>query len=198
MKAFRKLFSAAAAAAIAFAAAALISVPAAAAAELKGVEFRDTAQVDGNALVLNGLGLRQATALKVNVYVAGLYLVKKESDPRAILESNSPKRLVLHFLRGLDSEELTGAWDEGFEKNAKAEMPVLKERIEKIKSFTTDMKAGQRLAFTCRPGQGVETDIDGVIIGTVGGDDFARAFLSIWLGDNPPNKILKEGLLGNR
>lgn len=165
------------------------------AAELKGVRFPDTAQVDADTLVLNGLGLRQATAFKVNVYVAGLYLAEKSQDPQAILDSRTPKRLVLHFLRPLDSAELTNAWDEGFAKNAASQIPVLKERIEKIKSFTKDMKTGQELAFTYRPGKGVETDIDGAVIGTVEGDDFAGAFFSIWLGDNPPNKALKDGLL---
>jgi hypothetical protein len=28
------------------------------------------------------------------------------------------------------------------------------------------------------------------------GDDFATAFLSIWLGPHPPNADLKSGLLG--
>jgi len=31
---------------------------------------------------------------------------------------------------------------------------------------------------------------------TIKGDDFARAFLSIWLGTHPPNAGLKTGLLG--
>jgi Chalcone isomerase-like len=30
----------------------------------------------------------------------------------------------------------------------------------------------------------------------VEGDDFARAFLAIWLGAKPPNPSLKAGLLG--
>jgi hypothetical protein len=42
--------------------------------ECKGVNFPDQAQVDGSNLVLNGLGLRHATAFKVNVYVAALYV----------------------------------------------------------------------------------------------------------------------------
>ena len=32
--------------------------------------------------------------------------------------------------------------------------------------------------------------------GTIKGDDFAKAFFSIWLGAKPPNPELKAGLLG--
>jgi hypothetical protein len=40
--------------------------------ECKGVTFPEQVQVEGSNLTLNGLGLRQATALKVNVYAAAL------------------------------------------------------------------------------------------------------------------------------
>ena len=164
--------------------------------EWKGIDFPDQIRLDDATLVLNGLGLRQATALKVKVYIAGLYVVDRSGDPRAILESPTPKRLVLHFLRNVGSSDLTKAWDDGFENNAAAEIPVLRERIEKIKSFTKDMETGQKLIFTYKPGAGIEVEIDGAVMGTVEGDDFSKAFLSIWLGPNPPNQKLKDGLLG--
>ena len=47
--------------------------------DCKGVSFPDQAQVEGSALTLNGLGLRQATMLKVNVYVGALYVAKTSS-----------------------------------------------------------------------------------------------------------------------
>ena len=53
--------------------------------ECKGVDFPDQAQVEGSSLTRNGLGLRQATALKVNVYVAALYAAKPSSDANALL-----------------------------------------------------------------------------------------------------------------
>jgi hypothetical protein len=164
--------------------------------EWKGVNFSDEMQVDGTALVLNGLGLRQATSFKVNIYVAGLYLAEKSSDSNIILQSTTPKRLVLHFLRNLGSKDLTKAWDDGFANNVANQIPVLRERIEKIKSFTKDMKTGQELIFTYKPGTGIEVGIDSAVVGTVEGDDFAKAFLSIWLGPNPPNQNLKDGILG--
>src|SRR5207247_9289332 len=56
----------------------------ASAGELAGVTLPDRIQVDSRTLVLNGMGLREATFLKVDVYVAGLYLETTSSDPGAI------------------------------------------------------------------------------------------------------------------
>ena len=38
--------------------------------------------------------------------------------------------------------------------------------------------------------------MNGTVKGTIKGDDFAKAFLFIWLGPEPPNPEIKSGLLG--
>ena len=164
--------------------------------ECLNVSFPDQTSVDGSTLTLNGLGLRQATALKVNVYVAALYITKTSTDANSILGASAPKQLVLHFVRSVGRSDLTKAWDEGFAANAEGQLSALKERIEKLKSLMTDMKSGERLSFTHKAGGGVIVDTAGAVKGTVEGDDFAKAFLSIWLGAHPPNASLKAGLLG--
>jgi hypothetical protein len=164
--------------------------------ECLNVSFPDQASVDGQTLALNGLGLRQATALKVNVYVAALYVTQASSDANAILGAPTVKQLILHFVRGVGRSDLTKAWDEGFAANAAGQLPALKERLEKFKSMMTDMKSGERLSFTFKPGAGVLVDVGGAAKGTVEGDDFAKALLSVWLGAHPPNASLKAGLLG--
>jgi hypothetical protein len=92
--------------------------------------------------------------------------------------------------------DLSKAWEEGFAENAKDQIPALRARIDKLKAAMGDMKKGQRLTFTHRPGAGIQVDVNGTVKGTVEGDDFAKAFLSIWLGAHPPNPSLKAGLLG--
>src|SRR5713101_7590594 len=87
--------------------------------ECKGVSFPDQAQIEGSNLTLNGLGLRQATMLKVSVYVAALYVAKASTDPNTILGSDTPKELILQFVRDVGADDLKKGWDEGFEKNAK-------------------------------------------------------------------------------
>jgi chalcone isomerase-like protein len=164
--------------------------------ECHGVNVPEQTTVQASPLTLNGLGLRQATMLKVNVYVAALYVAQQSADANAILAANTPKQIVLHFVRNVDSKDLKEAWEEGFENNAKAQMPALKERIEQLQAWMVDMKSGQTLTFTHKPGAGIEVDSNGTVKGTIAGDDFAKAFLAIWLGAKPPNPGLKAGLLG--
>ena len=164
--------------------------------ECEGVSFSEQVQSEGGTLMLNGLGLRQATFLNINVYVAALYLTQTSTDAVAILESNTPKELILHFVRDVDGAELSDGWDEGFENNAENQLPALKQRIDAFKGLMVDVKTGQRLGLVHKPGTGVRVDVDGTVKGTIEGDDFARALFSIWLGPHPPNADLKAGLLG--
>ena len=176
--------------------AAVWGVGTATAKECLNVSYPDQVAVNGSTLALNGLGLRQATALKINVYVAALYVAATSADANAILGASTPKQMILHFVRGVSRSDLTKARDEGFEANAKEQLPALKARVEKFKSMMTDMKSGERMSFTYKPGSGVLVDVSGTAKGTIEGDDFAKALLSIWLGTHPPNSELKAGLLG--
>ena len=164
--------------------------------ECKGVSFPDDVQVDGTQLVLNGLGIRKATALKINVYVAGLYVANTSKDPSALVRTDAPSQLVLHMVRDVGADDLRDAWSDGFEKNARSQLAALKERIDTLNGWMGDVKKGERLSFLYKPGTGLQVDVNGAVKGVIKGDDFAKAFLSIWLGADPPNPELKAGLLG--
>jgi hypothetical protein len=164
--------------------------------DCQGVTFPAQAQVNGSTLRLNGLSLRQATFLKVNVYVTALYVANVSNDAQALLGSNTPKELILHFLHNVSDNDLTKAWEEGFEHNAKEQLAALQQRIDMLKSWMVDMQSGQRLTFLHTSGAGIQVDVNGTVKGTIPGDDFATAFLAIWLGPHPPNPNLKSGLLG--
>src|SRR5438093_7993412 len=150
--------------------------------ECKGISFPEQAQVDGSNLTLNGLGLRQATAFKVNVYVAALYVAKTSSDPNALLAATTPSELILQFVRGVGADDLRKGWSEGFEKNSKDQLPALKDRIAMLNSWMADVKTSERLTFIHKPGAGLQVDVNGASKGTIKDDDFAKAFLAIWLG----------------
>ena len=162
----------------------------------QGITFPEQVQVDGGTLTLNGLGLRQATVLKVNVYVAALYVAQASGDAHTLLGSNTPKKLILHFLHNVSDDDLKKGWEEGFAHNAREQFAALHERIERLKGWMADMQSGQRLIFLHKPGAGLQVEVNGTVQGTIQGDDFATAFLSIWLGAHPPNPGLKSGLLG--
>ena len=83
--------------------------------ELAGVSMPDSAQVGDESLVLNGMGLRKKSIIKV--YVAGLYLAEPSSDAGNILEADSPRLTRMSFLRGVKSGQLCGGWEDGLANN---------------------------------------------------------------------------------
>ena len=100
----------------------LMLVPAlASAGELEGVTMPDTLQENGNALVLNGMGLRKFLFIKV--YVIGLYVPAKVTTVDAMLSADKPWRADMVMLRGLSGEKLADAIEKGFLKNSEADMP---------------------------------------------------------------------------
>jgi len=166
------------------------------AGELAGVAFPDQVGVDSRTLHLNGLGLREATILRVDVYVAALYLEKKSSDADEIIRSEQAKRLAMKFVRAVGRKEIVKAWNESFEEPASGSTAALKDRIATFNSFMTDMPNGGAMSFTYVPGAGVAVEVLGATKGTIPGADFAQALFGIWLGAYPPNPGLKQGLLG--
>ncbi len=180
---------------VAGAALALLAGPAAA-KKCEGVTMPDKVKVAGVDLVLNGMGIREATILNVDVYVAGLYMTSKTKSSKAAIAMEGPKRLVLHFVRDVDKDDVMDAYAESFSKQRAAR--TMKAKISKFLSMMGPAKDGQEWVFTYDPAKGLEVKIGGKVKGVVAGADFFKVFLTIWLGPNPPNKGLKVGLLGGR
>lgn len=166
------------------------------AAKCEGVSYPDKKTIGGQELVLNGLGIREATMLQVDVYVAALYLPQKARKGKDAIAQAGPKHLELTFVRDVEKKDIAGAWTEGFKKNAKGNLGALKARVSKINGWMADMKAGQKLIFSYVPEKGIEVTVNGKVKGTIEGEDFMKVFFAIWLGPNPPNPGLGVGLLG--
>ena len=163
---------------------------------LEGVTLPDETTVGDRKLVLNGMGLREATILMVNVYVAGLYVPQKSSDPEALLKTDVPKQILMRFVRAVGKEKLTEAWSEGFTKNAGAKKDAVADGLAALNGAMTDVKKGDTIVLTYVPDGGTTVSIDGRDAATIAGADFARVLFAIWLGPSPPNVGLREGLLG--
>ncbi len=176
-----------------------LSLPAALASakSREGVTLADAVDVAGKHLVLNGLGVREATVLHVKVYVAGLYLEERSGDAGAILASDQVKQLVMTFKREVEKDDLVEAYDEGFEKvlgevGAKAMGP----RIAQLDAALRDVKEGQKIVISYVPGTGTTVEVAGKASAPIAGADFAKALFGIYIGKEPPNQSLKDGLLG--
>jgi len=168
----------------------------AAARECDGVSFPEQIQAGGETLTLNGLGLRRATIFGIKVYVGALYVPHPTTDATAILSSREPVEVELRFVFHVTAGQLRNAWQEGFEKSVPNELPRLRSRIAQLNGWMTGAGSGQRMTFLRIPGVGIQYSLDGAVKGTIPGDDFAKAFLTIWLGASPPSPELRAGLLG--
>lgn len=168
----------------------------AAAGKLAGISMPDGITVDGKALVLNGMGIRKATIFNIKVYVVGLYLENKSRSPADILRSEQVKRFDVVLRRDVDRSDIIDAWRKGLKRNG-ADMTKLKSRFDQFTGWMSDFAEGDTLTFLYAPGRGVTVIVKGKLKGTIAGADFATALFEMWLGANPVDDGLKDGLLGN-
>jgi hypothetical protein len=158
------------------------------------VKFQDKVKLQGKELILNGVGLRTAALFNSKVYIAGLYLEKKEKDAKKILNSKSSKVLILHFLRDINSEKLTKSFIDGFKTN-KVDTDIYKKELDYLIKDIDPAKPGTRLVF-----QVYDKTVDffqNKKFKRVKKKGFGKDLLRIWL-DKAPNLELKAGLLGTK
>ncbi len=161
---------------------------------LNNVTLPDTAQVGTQTLVLNGMGLR--TKFMVKVYVTGLYLPQKSSDFNAILKPDTPKRIVMHFVRDVSKSQLADGFTEQFDANTPDARKALKPEIDRFLAALDPVKDGDEIVITYLAATGTSLTLAGKDKLTIAGPDFARVIFSVWLGPKPPNAGLKKGILG--
>lgn len=172
---------------------------AARAAEVEGVKLADSARLEsGAALILNGAGLRTRVVFKV--YVGALYLQQKRGTAEAVLSDGGAKRMALHLLRDVSSEQLFSALSDGLKNNhtvdqlAKVDAQI--KQLEGIFGKVRAVKSGDVFHLDFVPGAGTRVSVNGESRGAIAGDDFYTALLRIWLGDRPAEADLKKALLG--
>ena len=165
--------------------------------EIKGVKVDEKVQVGGNALMLNGAGIR--TKMVFKVYVAALYLTQKQTDANAVISDTGNKRVSMHFLRELSAEALLKGMNEGFtDNNNAAEMAAIEPQMKQFRDMMTTAKVVKKgdlivLDFTTA---GTQVVINGKSLGVVEGGAFNQALLRVWLGAKPVDASLKKAMLG--
>jgi len=160
-----------------------------------GVKVDDKVSIEGQNLVLNGVGTR--VKMFMDMYVGALYLEKKSTNANEIMASKDGAAIRLTIVSGLiSSDKMIDAVTEGFENSTGGKTAPMKTKIDKFISFFKDeIKKGD--VFTM-----VNTD-EGVVVyknntkkGVIEGNDFKKALFGIWLSAKPADKNLKKAMLG--
>lgn len=167
------------------------------AATLAGETLPDSYTVDGQTLVLNGIGLRTLTIFHIEAYVAGLYLPRPSHDAARILASSEPKIILLKFIRGASKERVEHQYREGEANNCgNGECaPSDQTDFERLVAAAPAVRAGDTSTyiFTAR---GVRVLANDRVIGDFADRDLAYRLLSGFIGPRPPSPELRRGLLG--
>ena len=177
-----------------------LSLGASYAAEVEGVKLADKLRVSdaGPELILNGAGVRTRVFFKV--YVGALYLQKKENATDAVLADAGPKRVAMHVLRDLTSEQLFSALKDGLGNNhTPGQLAKLEPQVKQLEDIFNAVKAaknGDVILLDYLPGAGTRVTVRGEDKGTIPGEEFNRALLRIWLGNQPADASLKKAMLG--
>lgn len=163
------------------------------AGSLAGVTMPDTAQLGGQSLSLNGLGLREKYFL--DIYVGGLYLQHKTHDGAAAIAADEPKRIVMHFIyKEVTREQILETFTEGFGEAVNGPEAA---NIAKMEGWVpASIKSGEEMGFDYVPGVGTSFLVNGRTLGTIPGTSFMKLVWGVYLGPKPPTANLKSGLLG--
>lgn len=171
---------------------------AAQAVETDGFRFDDKLKLGNSDLVANGAGIRSKFGRR---YAMALYLPARTGDAKAALAAKGPKRIAISLIKDVDGDTFAGAVSKGIGNNSSdAEMAALKERVRQLSDTVValgEIKAGSSIVFDWLPEKGTVLTINGQAKGReIAGEDFYAALLKVWLGDDPVQDDLKQGLLG--
>jgi hypothetical protein len=168
------------------------------AATLEGQRFEHTTVLSERTLRLNGLGLRGVAWVKA--FVVGLYLSAPSKDAAQVIAMQGPKRLRLKIMLAAPSNELTKSLIRRINRHESEVVKAkLGDRLPLLASMLDgvgDLKPGDTLDLDYIPDKGLVLRFNEKVVGgTVPGEDLYRAVLKIFVGEQPVDARMKEGLL---
>jgi len=165
--------------------------------EVGEVTLPSTLNYGGQDMVLNGAGIRKK-AIVLKLYSGGLYLTKKSSDAKAILNSDDNMAIRLVITSSfVSSEAMSEAVTEGFEASTGGNTNSIASEMKNFMGlFSDEIVEGDTFDITYQNGTGVVSYKNGKKLGTIKGEKFRKALFGIWLGNDPADSKLKKAMLG--
>ena len=130
-----------------------------------------------------------------DVYSAALYIDPSIHGVENVL-GNTPRRLVLHYYRGISKEDFIKSTKKFVEKDPANNTKVLAERLDRLYAAYQPVKKNDEYFITYTPGVGTRLSLNDLELVTIEGQDFGRAIFGIWLGEYALSDSLRDALHG--
>ncbi len=141
-------------------------------------------------LLLNGVGLKEATIFKIDVYKAAFYLPKKSSDLNEI-QSLFPKVIEINFLRDITFDDLRSTLEKGLKKyNIYTEENVT--AIENWKNIISKITYGTKIKIIFTE-KSLILEAEGKR-NVINNPSLSRNFHKLWVGKKSDTQ-LRQGML---
>ncbi|MGH8126855.1 MAG: chalcone isomerase family protein [Gammaproteobacteria bacterium] len=157
--------------------------------------FPAKAEANGTTLVLNGQGPRLYGFFRVTVYRAALYLPKRNTTAKQILNVDAPRMIRMHYLHDVSADDVRKAWRAYLHKNCTGHCHWPAPGVDAFLALVGAVHAGDNQTYVFVPGR-VDFSVNGVKIGHVQAAGFPALLLSTWIGAVPTTQQLKQDLLG--
>jgi hypothetical protein len=159
-------------------------------------DLPNSLQLGQSNLVLNGSGVRRSTLL--SLYASGLYLPTKTNDATSIIAADAPMAITIKITsKFVSQKKMVAALDSGFKNSTNGQTAAITNQINQFKScFTDSITIGDTFTIAYQPTSGVVVTKNGIQKGVIKSLAFKQALFGIWLGQNPADHGLKNGLLG--
>ncbi len=182
----------------------LATTPAIALVEPKtGTEYPDQIPIETPAgpatLVATGVGLREKTMMKVDIYTIVSYVdgaADLSADPAAaILALDAPKRLQMDLRRSFGRDKLVDTFVKTIAANFDDQTPFADDLTAFLAYFEQDAQDGDVLVFDYVPQTGLTTSLNGEVKGVIQNVAFVGALWSVWFGKRPADDHLTRALV---
>ena len=162
--------------------------------KVNGVDFPVRSVAGESTLELRGASMLR-WAMMVDLYAGALYL--PGAAPSRQWPSDIPKRLELCYFRKIPAEGFIESSQDHLRSTLSDQrLEQIQARLDQLYDLFRDIGPGDRYTLTYQPDLGTSLSLNGELLGTIPGADFAEAYFGIWLGEQPLNEKFRDQVLG--
>jgi len=162
--------------------------------QVNGVNFPGSYTASQVTLKLRGAAMLR-WAMMVDLYAGALYL--PEDVPSQKWPEDVPKLLELSYFREIPAKGFVESSQDHLQSTLSPDyLGQIQSRLRQLYLLFQDVGPGDRYTLSYQPEVGTSLSLNGKVLGTIPGVDFAAAYFSIWLGEKPLNKKFRDQVLG--